>query len=461
MIVSTSTPSLSSFNPKIIPYQFKVIKHVRTENYNENGVQEFLLSGAVGSAKSILMAHIGVTHCLLFRGARCMVGRQSMPDLKDTLIQKIIEHISPDLKEGRDYEYNRSSHKFTFDNYSEIVSRSWADKNFTRFRSLELSCALIEELTESDGEYWGFYEEVFARIGRLSHVPERFLMSATNPDSPRHPAYKRLIATKNPNRHVYYSITKDNPFLPATYTEQLKENFDTKTAMRMLEGKWVELDFERIYYNYDSVNNFKDEHYEFDMDLPVDIMFDFNIAAGKPMSACVGQYDSDGVFHAARTYVVQGARTDDILQEIAADNIFEIPEVEFRVFGDASGKHQDTRSKVSDYDIIEKFLANYVTEDKNFLKFRMRVPPSNPPIRKRHNLVNGIMRNANGRTRCFVYKDALKLDEGLRLTKLKDGGSYIEDDTDDFQHVTTAFGYWVVYILDGHADQRVTVRQRG
>jgi hypothetical protein len=189
-----STPSLTEFDPYRVPYQARVLEDIRHNFDYSLGVHEVLLSGSVGSAKSILLAHLLVTHCLLYPKARGLLGRKAMPDLKDTLVQKVLEHIGDDLKEGEDYEYNRTKASFHFSNGSELLSRSWADKNFKKLRSLELSCAGVEELTENDINYWPFYSELKMRVGRLPHIKENWIVCATNPDSPSHPAFEYFIA---------------------------------------------------------------------------------------------------------------------------------------------------------------------------------------------------------------------------------------------------------------------------
>ena len=75
----------------------------------------------------------------------------------------------------------------------------------------------------------------------------------------------------------------------------------------------------------------------------------------------------------------------------------------------------------------------------------MQVPRSNPPVRTRHNIVNAYCQNDLGQHRLTVYAKCKTLDKGLRLTALKKGGSYIEDDSKPYQHITTALGYGVVY----------------
>jgi hypothetical protein len=159
------------------------------------------------------------------------------------------------------------------------------------------------------------------------------------------------------------------------------------------------------------------------------------------MSAVVSQF-IDGKFHCARVFAVEGARTKDILDEMYEAGIF-MPHFKYRVFGDASGKSRDTRSIKSDYDIIKEFMANL--EPK--IEFEMLVPLANPPVRSRHNIVNAQFLNANSQINLFVYEEAELLDEGFRMTKLKSGGNYVEDDSFRAQHCTTAAGYMIFYLL--------------
>ena len=444
-LTSGSTPTLSEFDPTLIPFQMRVLNDVRSTFDYKKSIHEILLSGSVGSAKSLLLAHLLITHCLMYPKARALMGRQTLPDLKDTLISTVLEHMDGDLVEGRDYTYNKSAHKFKFSNGSELISRSWHEKKWKKFRSLALSAAGIEEASENDEQYKPFYFELIQRIGRLPHVPESWIMLATNPDSPSHWIYKHFFVDQKENRHVYLSRTHDNPFLPKSYIDTLKSTLDEKQARRMLYGEWIEIADEVVYYNYNRDINFKDSEYLFAHNAPIDLSHDFNIGEGKPMSANISQRIGD-TFHFAKTVAVDGARTADIMDEIAATGIFN-QHIHFRVFGDASGKSRDTRSIKSDYQIISEYLNNYQRVDGQRLKVEMMVPLANPPVRDRHNLMNAQFKNSNGKVNCFVYKGASTLDEGFRLTKLKKGGNYIEDDSFRAQHCTTAAGYLVHYLI--------------
>lgn len=433
----TSTPSVIDFNPHLVPYQYEVIETIRNYDYQERGVLEILLSGSVGSAKSILMAHIGVTHVMIFSRARVMLGRKSLPDLRDTLITKIMEHIEGVLIDGTDYEYNKTRCSFQFKNGSEMISRTWHDKNFKRFRSLELSAALIEELTENDKNYWPFYAELRARLGRLPHVPEKFIICATNPDSPSHPAYKYFIAAKNPNRKVFYSKTSDNPFLPDNYIDDLKQVYDEKESRRMLFGEWIEIKSETIYYSFSDEVNVIDK-YEVKKDLPIIITCDFNIGIGKPMSFALMQYQEwNDTFIVFNEFTIESANTLEILEDMYEKGVFHI-DYSYIIHGDANGRARSTKSNRTDYELIKEFF------ERLRLKFVIDVPTVNPSVRHRHVLINGYLCNAKRINRLFITRNCKTVIEGFRLSKLKKGAGYIEDDSDYFQHITTAIGYGIL-----------------
>lgn len=421
----------------IIPYQSKVMDDVFFNFDYTLGTHEVLLSGSVGSAKSILMAHIAIRHCIENRGARLLLARKAMPDLKDTIFTKILEHLQGSFKEGFDYSVNHTTTSIRFRNGSSIISRSWSDKKYKKMRSLELSAAIFEELTENDDQDKQAYDEIKMRVGRLPHIKSKFIIAATNPDAPSHWAYKYFIISKKKTRHVYYSVTTDNPFLPKEYIDQLLEDLDPKMAERMIRGRWIEIATEVIYYSYDRNYNFRERDYIINKDFPIHIMWDFNIGEGKPMSCAVAQYINDE-WHIFDEVVIEGVRTLQIIEELDGKKYLE-KGARIIINGDSAGRNRDTRNVKSDYDIIFHELGKRGCIVEN------HVPASNPALRTRHNDVNAYCCNSNGKRRLFVYQKAKTADEGFRLTRLKKGATYIEDDSKAYQHITTAIGYGIIF----------------
>lgn len=445
-------PSFTEYDPYELPWTSVAIEEVFLNYDYSLGIHEVLCSGTIGAGKSLFGTHVALRCAIEDSNARWLLGRVSLPDAKATIAETMHDHIEGDFVEGRDYEFNKVKQRWLFRNGAEIFVKSWHNKRFKSFRSLKLSGAIIEEATENDGEYWEIYDTIYSRIGR-SNGKRNLLLSLTNPDSPAHPLYKKMIigAESDPLKHVYYSDARENPFLETWYIDNLIKNLSPIEIARLIEGKWVEDPKGGIYYNYLRERNFRNETYIYNLDYPIDLMHDFNIGVGKPMSMAIGQKIKD-VFHVAQTIVVEGADTNDILRELKESGILD-RQTMFRVFGDASGKNKDTRSKTNDYDIIETFLK------RNRISYEMEVPRSNPPIRRRHNRVNAKCCNFESKTQLYIYKDAEIADEGFRLTKLKRGGNYLEDDTLYEQHVTTAIGYWIDYLIEyeSHNNARIEI----
>lgn len=192
-----STPSYSDFDPYQIPWQARLIEDIFHNFQYDKGVHEILLSGSIGSGKSLPAAHCAVRHLLTFSKSRCILGRRAMPDLRDTIFTKICEHLDGTVKsdgtifrEGKDYGIARQNCRIWFGNGSEVISRSWADGNFKKLGSIEASCAIIEELTENEAKDEVALRYIRMRVGRLPHVPQQWIIYCSNPDSPAHFAYK-------------------------------------------------------------------------------------------------------------------------------------------------------------------------------------------------------------------------------------------------------------------------------
>jgi len=435
---NTSTPNLTQFVP--LDGQLEVIKAVRKADYSK-GTYEFLLSGSVGSSKSLTAAHIAVTHALLFQNSNVLLGRLALPQLKATLCQKIRQHC---YNIGLDVVYNSTTGNFRFPNGSTMTAISWSDKNYDKLGSFEASCAIIEELVETKER--DFYDKILQRVGRLPHVPEKFILSATNPSSPSSVWYKHLIDNDSDMVQVFYSNTRDNPYLDPSYISGLMERLDEKQCKRMIEGLWIEINEEVIYYEYDKAHNFIPSEYTIMPRYPIRLLYDFNIGQGKPLSLVLAQYhEHNDTWHIFDEIIIEGQRTVQSLEEMEGRGYFdEYKKCGFIVHGDASGKAKDTRGFQSDYEIIDKYLSNL---DQR-INFDIQLPKKNGSIRDRHNMVNGYLRNAHGNRKLFVYNKCEIVDEGFRLTALKDRGLYIEDDSKHYQHCTTAIGYGIVYVAN-------------
>lgn len=434
------TPSIAEFDPRVIPYQYRVIKDIKKNFDYSKGVHEILLSGSLGSAKTTLLAHVISLHAIQNIRTSCMLGRETLPSLKDTLYKAIKEHLEGETP----FDNNDTRGIIKLSNESDIFCHSWADKKYKKIRSYEYQVCAIEELTENDE--MEFYKEIKNRIGRVKNDREKFIICATNPDDPAHWAYEYFIQgqEKYDTRHVYYSVTSDNPFLDENYIRQIKETLTAEEIQRMIYGKWVSISRDKIYYAFSEEYNVIPE-YRPNPQYPICITYDFNIGLGKPMSVGIFQY-INRVFYFFDEVIIYSANTEDTLEEMWAKQIIN-QRHNYIIHGDATGRSRTTKSNQTDYDVIEEFLL------RNNIDFEVDVPIANPSVRSRHVIVNGKLKNSEGKVSVkVVAKKCPTLVKGLRLTALKKGASYIEDDSKPWQHITTAMGYGILSQLDRNDD---------
>lgn len=432
----------SAFKP--FGYQKKALNLLYNYDYKNNFFPEILLSGSVGSAKSALLAHWVISHCLRWPRARVGISRMGMPDLKKTLYQEIMDSLEndPNFIEGVHYKARHNNAYVMFANKSEIIPMTFGDRNWGKSKSYLFSGVVLEEGTEFDDDFYNIENSGFdllkGRINRLAHVKENFLIVASNPGEPDHFLYDYFIqGSKNyDNRYVFYSLTEDNKYLDPNYIAKLKRDYSRLMAERYLRGQWISLAGKGVYAAYNPEFNFINSSYNINNRLPVRISFDFNISENKPMSAVLFQYNPDSdCFHFFNESVIDGSYTQDIMTDLDARGLLDFDHI--IIHGDATGKARHTSSKIGNYDVIRQYL-----ESKG-CTFEIQVPKANPPIRKRHQIVNAYCHNDLGDRRLFVYNNAPTANLGMRLTNLKPGANYIEDDSKPYQHITTAMGYGI------------------
>lgn len=428
----------SEFDPYLIKWQGEVIDYIEDFDFDEHERLDLLFSGTLGSAKSTLGAHLAIKHCFENPEARCYVGRRVQEDLKKTLWQEILDHLAVDFKKGIDYDLNKSDLTIRFKaNDSELCGISWANVSPQKFRSHKISMFVVEEITENhDPDDEACVRQIMSRLQRIPHIKRNMFLGMCNPDDPEHWIYKMFFEMQTESRKPFSSSMDDNIFLPKTYKQNVRGSISPREAERLVDGKWISLKGETIYREYEKELQYKTEQYQLSYGLPIWFTWDFNIGVGKPMSCIFFQYLPErDEFHFFNEVILDSVTTDETMYEIINRKFLD-SKYQYKLTGDSAGKHRDTRQKRDDYLIIQDHMTS------NGTKPEYCVLASNPPIRRRHNLVNRYCKNALGNRRLFIW-NCPTADQGLRLTKLKDGGQYVEDDSKRYQHITTAIGYGI------------------
>lgn len=108
------------------------------------------------------------------------------------------------------------------------------------------------------------------------------------------------------------------------------------------------------------------------------------------------------------------------------------------IYGDPAGQAGEKHGHASDYTDIEGVLK------ANDWTFTRKVKPAAPAIKDRQNAVRAKVCTADGQ-RSLLVNPALApwCDKGLATVQLKEGSTFQEDQSNKYQHVTTAIGYCV------------------
>lgn len=242
--------------------------------------------------------------------------------------------------------------------------------------------------------------------------------------------YHFFVKEKKDNRKLIKAKTKDNPYLPESYTETLKEIYTEEELQAYLGGEFVNLTSGSVYHTFDRKRNHSDRTIRAREVLHVGM--DFNITK---MSAVV--HVTDGRIITAVEEVTGAYDTADMIS-ILKDRY---PNHKIVVYPDASGDNRKTSASDTDIDLLRK------------AKFTVRVDNRNPSVRDRITAVNSGFRNANGESTYFVNtNNCPEYTEGLEKLPYKNG---VPDKESGFDHVTDGGGYCLYQIKRGSGTSRI------
>ena len=110
------------------------------------------------------------------------------------------------------------------------------------------------------------------------------------------------------------------------------------------------------------------------------------------------------------------------------------------IYGDPAGKAGEKHGHSSDYTEIEDVLK------KNGWMFTRKVKAAHPAIKDRQNSVRAKIQTASGDVGLFINSiTAPWCHKGLATVQLQKGSTFQEDQTNQYQHITTAIGYCIDY----------------
>lgn len=193
------------------------------------------------------MNYDGMIYCVMVssgliyvrRNGKCVWSSNTYIELRDTTRKTFFEVCPPEYYDAsRGGKWSPSENYLRLVNGSEILFRHLDTVSEKELLSLNLGWFYIDQAEEIP-------EAVFRTLQsrlRLNRVPNRYGFVTCNPE-PGNWIYRMFQkpvdeGTPNPNFLIINSSTKDNPFNPEDYYQNLLATYPEELAKRYIEGRW-------------------------------------------------------------------------------------------------------------------------------------------------------------------------------------------------------------------------------
>ena len=227
----------------------------------DNTTNVVLFGGAASGGKSWLGSLWVITMCLQYSGVRYLIGRTVLQQLKLTTLNTIFELFNKmGLKSGEHYNYNGQTNVITFYNKSEIILKDLAynpsDPQFDSLGSLEVSGAFVDEASQISHLAFSIIKSrIRYKLNEYGLIPKILLTCNPANNWIKREFYTPYVQETLPDNIKFVpSLVTDNPHVPQSYIEMLKE-LPTQQRQRLLEGLWdYEQDSDAI-FDFDSITS--------------------------------------------------------------------------------------------------------------------------------------------------------------------------------------------------------------
>jgi len=249
-------------NFKPLPKQWEALQFL-----NDDSTTEVLYGGSAGSGKSELGCAWILMNCISMPGSRWLIGREKLSVLKSTTMKSFLDVASKfGLIRGTHFRWSNNSNELKFFNGSEIILRELfsypSDPDFDSLGSLEITGAFIDEVSQIDQKAKDVVKSRIRYKLDLFGIVGKLLMT-TNPSKnfAYHQFYKpNRDGTIEPFRKFIPALPTDNPFLPKTYIDSLKQ-LDRVQKNRLFYGLWEYEEDELTLMNFDKIEElFRNRH---------------------------------------------------------------------------------------------------------------------------------------------------------------------------------------------------------
>ena len=252
---------------KLLPKQEKAIFRLK-----DNVTTELLYGGAAGGGKSAIGCLWLIECCQTYEGSRYLMGRAKLKTLKETTLKTFFEVTSAPTEQSDklglirldiqdQFTYNANSNVIKWNNGSEIVLKDLflypSDPHFDSLGSLEITGAFIDECNQVVYKAWQVVKSrIRYKLSEFKLVPK--LLGSCNPA--KNWVYKKFYIADDKNtlpeyRHFIQALPTDNPYLPESYLNSLRE-LDEISKQRLYYGNWEFDDDKATLISYNAITDY-------------------------------------------------------------------------------------------------------------------------------------------------------------------------------------------------------------
>ncbi|MEV2907560.1 phage terminase large subunit [Paenibacillus larvae] len=199
--------------------------------------------GGYGSGKTTTACQEVIRHVLSTTNGTTLIGAATLPQLEQTAMKEFLDRFPEELI----VHYNKQKNFLDVINGHRVIFRPLDDEG--KARSLNLSCAWIEEASEVNYEY---FVQLQTRM-RNENTEQHMIILSSNPDIGwikeeillksgaiygSDVNYYIRDEDRNPNIIVHIAPTRFNKYLPPGYEEKLRMGKPDWWVRRFLEGSF-------------------------------------------------------------------------------------------------------------------------------------------------------------------------------------------------------------------------------
>lgn len=238
----------------------------------------------------------------------------------------------------------------------------------------------------------------------------------------------RAEAKTDPNFQVFH--WKSAEILPEDVIVAMKHSMSAKQFKQEFEASF-ETAGGRIYEDYSKANH-TDTRIE-----PHEQLMWMHDQNFTPLSSAIGVRRNGNDLYLLDEIVLTSAVSKQSALEFV-EKFKDHRNKHVLIYGDPAGQAGEKHGHASDYTDIEGVLR------ANGWAFTRKVKPAHPAIKDRQNAVRAKIKTADDTISLYVNPNTAPWsDKGLATVQLKEGSTFQEDQSNQYQHITTAIGYCV------------------